>query len=196
MSAIIETFSGNKIDLQFPQTDKISLVDIAHSLSQTCRFGGHSLQFYSVAEHAVRTSYLVPREHALAALHHDSAEAYLCDIPGPLKKILGHYYESLTKEFDFIIDKALGTTYSNKSFQADIVRADDAMLAYEANKLLASKGDWTDKILLKFASSMHNTIDELTNMEFCMSNNKAREHFINRHFELKEEEEWKLMNAT
>lgn len=70
-----------------PKPEHVVLEDIAHSLAHQCRFTGHTIEFYSVAEHSVLASYLVPDEHRMAALMHDSAEAYVGDWPRPLKVV-------------------------------------------------------------------------------------------------------------
>jgi hypothetical protein len=49
----VETFSGLFVDTNNPDPSTILLKDIAHALSNTCRFGGHCDGFYSVAEHSV-----------------------------------------------------------------------------------------------------------------------------------------------
>lgn len=71
------------LDLQ-PQDIRIG--DIAHALSNLCRFTGHVRRFYSVAEHCVRVSYMVSEENALWGLLHDATEAYVNDVSHPLKQ--------------------------------------------------------------------------------------------------------------
>jgi hypothetical protein len=68
-----------------PFPHEIQINDIAHSLSQICRFVGATRVHYSVAQHSVLASELAPRGQRLAALLHDASEAYLADIPRPIK---------------------------------------------------------------------------------------------------------------
>ncbi len=87
----IETFSGLPFLPLSPIPDDIRIQDIAHALSQQCRFAGHTRVFYSVAEHCVRVSQLLDfwgerRSVILQGLLHDASEAYLVDIPTPLKQ--------------------------------------------------------------------------------------------------------------
>ncbi len=66
----IRTFSGQYVNVFAPDPDTILIEDIAHALSQQCRFGGHLPEFYSVAQHCVICALAVPPEHALSALLH------------------------------------------------------------------------------------------------------------------------------
>lgn len=86
MSAVIRTFTGRRLDLSRPSVAAIAIEDIAHGLAQTCRFSGQCARFYSVAEHAIRVSAMVPPADGLAALLHDASEAYLSDLVSPLKR--------------------------------------------------------------------------------------------------------------
>lgn len=85
--SVIRIRSGT-LDLLDPDPDDIELEDIAHALSNLCRFNGHSRTFYSVAQHSVLVSKLVPEKDALAGLMHDAGEAYFGDMSSPLKRIL------------------------------------------------------------------------------------------------------------
>lgn len=84
----IQTFTGRCFYPLDPRPEEIFIEDIAHSLSLKCRYGGHSVVHYSVAEHSVLMSLNVAPENALWALLHDAAEAYSADIPRPLKRFI------------------------------------------------------------------------------------------------------------
>jgi uncharacterized protein len=106
-----QTYTGRQYFPLDPKPGDIDIIDIAHSLSHLCRFGGHCMEYYSVAEHSVRVSRLVnqmfkesypdrrnqQRITALWGLLHDAAEAYLLDFLRPMKSqgILGGEYRRL-----------------------------------------------------------------------------------------------------
>ena len=89
MATSAPTRSGLLLDLADPQPSQVCIEDIAHSLSQQCRFNGHTRDFYSVAEHSVRVSWAVPEGFRLVALMHDAHEAYTGDITLPMRNLLG-----------------------------------------------------------------------------------------------------------
>lgn len=86
MPDYIQVYSRGIIHPLKPKLSEIRLEDIAHSLSLQCRFAGHIDYFYSVAQHSVMVSKLVPPEDAMWGLLHDAAETYLLDIPSQLKQ--------------------------------------------------------------------------------------------------------------
>jgi hypothetical protein len=156
----VETFSGAYVNVNRPDPDTIRLPDIAHALSNICRYGGHCKHFYSVAQHAVFCAERVKREgygikKQLAALHHDDAEAFLGDIPRPLKPLLGAAYKRLTDRMDVAIVRALELPFEIKDgstgpyvptfHEVKIKSADNDALFIEAKHLLPSRGKhWWD----------------------------------------------------
>ncbi len=89
----IETYTGRAFYIQEPSPDDICLVDIAHALSNLCRYNGHCSQFYSVAEHSVHVAKFIeflkfPTAVIMAALLHDACEAYTGDFPSPIKWVI------------------------------------------------------------------------------------------------------------
>ncbi|MCF0070255.1 hypothetical protein LZD49_07215 [Dyadobacter sp. CY261] len=104
MEGCIRTFTGIYMDVFNPQPEMICLEDIAHGLSHQCRFGGHLPKFYSVAQHSVMCANLVSREYAMAALLHDASEAYLLDIPKPIKNLIPQYSAAEDKLMQIIAD--------------------------------------------------------------------------------------------
>lgn len=91
--------------------ENILIEDIAHALSHLCRYGGHSEPFYSVAQHSIAASYLVKPENALCALLHDATEAYMVDLPRPVKMKYPQYsidenilYKVIAKKFNLPLE--------------------------------------------------------------------------------------------
>ena len=86
--------SGVLFDVFNPKKEDIKIEDIAHALSNICRYGGHSPKFYSVAQHSVLCSLkgVTPQEQ-MECLCHDFSEAYLVDLPSPIKKNMPIYVE-------------------------------------------------------------------------------------------------------
>lgn len=82
----ITTFSGKVIDPISPDPNDIDIEDVAHHLSNMCRFTGATSRFYSLAEHSVRVARLVDDEFKLEAILHDASEAYIADIAKPVKE--------------------------------------------------------------------------------------------------------------
>ncbi len=102
------TSSGKVIDLHYPTVEMIDIEDIARSLSNICRFGGHVNQFYSVAEHSMLVCALAPQELKPYALLHDATEAYLGDVIKPLKNIIGSPYDLMEQTFEHRICQRFG----------------------------------------------------------------------------------------
>ena len=188
----VETFTGRYVDTERPQASTIDLHDIAHALAQTCRYGGHTSTFYSVAEHAVLVSRRLeaqglPRDACLAGLHHDDAEAYLGDIPRPLKIHLGARYKTLSRRMDSAVVSGLGLPITPDDFHHPVVKeADNWALFIEARHLLPSRGiNWSgsaeDWDLGTAASTSKRTPSYWT---AGLSPSDAEGLFLTRHYEL------------
>lgn len=130
---MLRTFTGNVINVFDPKPEDICIEDIAHALSNICRFNGHSKKFYSVAEHSIRCAdEIESRNNRLAALMHDASEAYLCDIPAPIKRSLPQYHEWENKMMEVIAAK-FGFQYP---LCIEVKAIDTAMLLREWDELI------------------------------------------------------------
>lgn len=139
----IETYSGEFFDYLDPYA--IDLGDIARALSYTARFGGHTERFYSVAEHALLVAKIAAHENAtgperLAALHHDDHEAYLGDLPTPLKRLMGEGYTRMANLIDREVADLIGLPDVSVFHSDAVKRADWLALCVEAHLLKPSGG--------------------------------------------------------
>jgi hypothetical protein len=128
----IQTFTGQRFRPLEPDPSTIRIEDIAHALGLLCRFNGHCRFFYSVAEHSVRVSFLLPPELALAGLLHDAAEAYLGDLPRPFKMWLPAFEEAENRLLRVIL-RHFGQSWP---LADEVLRADDVLLATEMRDLM------------------------------------------------------------
>jgi len=131
----IRTYSGIYFDVLNPTLEMVNIEDIAHSLSMQCRWGGHIEKFYSVSQHSILCSKMVSRKNALAALLHDASEAYLIDIPRPVKRHLKNY-----GEIEYSIMSIIAEKFNFEfPFLDEIKEADDLLLHYEWETFILKK---------------------------------------------------------
>jgi len=132
------TYTGRKFWPMDPRPEDIDILDVAHALSNLCRFGGHCHRFYSVAQHSVHVSQICPAGHALAGLLHDASEAYLVDVPRPIKRAPGMAdYRYAEARVMLAVCSHFGVDHDSM-FHADVKKADDSMLAAEARDLMGA----------------------------------------------------------
>lgn len=115
-----------------PRPSDIHIADITHALSHLCRFNGHCRKFYSVAEHSVLCSYIVPREYALEALLHDAVEAYCGDMVMPLKRCMPEFL-ALERKIDEAVRDRFGLP---KTMSEPVLLADRRMVHLEFLELM------------------------------------------------------------
>ncbi len=127
----MQTYRGHRFDFGFMHREPLDIEDIAHALSQVCRFGGHCREFYSVAQHSVYVSQLVNPEHRLTALLHDATEAYMGDMVSPLKRRITEYQQH-EQWLWMVISRQFGLPMGQPD---EVRRADLVMLAAEARDL-------------------------------------------------------------
>ena len=170
----IQTYTGRAFHFADFTTEDLCIEDIAHALSMECRYGGHCAWHYSVAQHSVHVhdalvdlglDDLTLRQGLL----HDSPEAYIKDIPRPLKETLGHGYKAL----DQAIWHAICRRYNMPTVMAPIVKEVDLRLALDEKEYLLSSPDkeWTG-ISVQF-QPLRTVIPE-------WSPSRAKSEFLNR----------------
>ena len=143
----IQTSSGRWVNPFDPDPSQLDPGDIARALANVCRFGGHTRAFYSVAQHSVIVSELVEQrggdvEDVFAALMHDATEAYLGDMPHPIKhrSPLGAAF----KEAEDRLETVLRERFAIKPDVPEIKRVDRALLATEREAFSSISWDWPE----------------------------------------------------
>lgn len=167
----ITLFTGNKFNPFNPKPEDICVEDIAHSLSQCCRFVGACSPFYCVADHSVRVSRLVNQRDALSALLHDAGEVVTSDVPTPVKKRLKDLI-ILENQITEVIFHKYNLLYP---YNNGIKRADRVLLVTEMRDLV--KDGIPDKPSLKEFIPLEEKIVPLS-ME------GAERAFLNRFYEI------------
>jgi len=132
MSGYLTTFSGKCIDPLNIDPALIDIEDIAHSLSRIVRYNGHQEHSYTVGMHSICCAMLISDDALrLEALLHDAAEAYICDIPTPLKMMLPDY-----QQIEARMESALRKHFGLPATMSEAVRlVDQHMLVAESNLL-------------------------------------------------------------
>lgn len=131
------TISGKRVSVEDPRPEDICLRDIAHALSHICRFGGHVKRFYSVAEHSVLVSRLVPRQWARQGLLHDTMEAYIGDVISPLKALLPEY-KKIEAKWEAVLAQRFGLP---EHLDPSVKQADLVALVTEQRDLTVTPND-------------------------------------------------------
>lgn len=155
----LQSFTGRKIYVTDPRPEDVCIEDIAHALSLICRFGGHALKHYSVAQHSVLVSSLCTKEHFFAALLHDASEAYVGDMVRPLKRQMPEF-AALEVKWHAAIGVRFGVSLHPEP--PEMSRVHEAVLATERRDVLVhgDSHDWgLTEAALKFTRVIPWTAD-------------------------------------
>ncbi len=162
--------SGHLYSYLNPECNVFTIEDIALGLSHVCRFGGHLEKHYSVAQHSWYVSHAVDQRFALAGLLHDGVEAFLCDIPSPLKAFLKDY-RAIEQLHERELFRRMDLPYP---IPAEVHLADKQVLAAEVRDLRPASVHWAP---LKDVVAYDQWIKP-------WSPKKAREQFLARYYDL------------
>jgi hypothetical protein len=88
---LIRTFTGRLVDPFHLTPDDIDICDITVALANTNRFAGHTARPMPVSVHCVEVAEMLEdsgydQRTCLTGLLHDASEAYLLDMPTPIKR--------------------------------------------------------------------------------------------------------------
>lgn len=135
----MQLYSGKIFYPMDPRADEVEIEDIAHALSMQCRYAGHCLRFYSVAEHCVHLARHVSGPNKLWALLHDASEAYLVDVPRPVKPYLEGYKAAERRVMDAVCDR-FGLP---REMPAEVHAADSAIIGDERANMSKCVAVWS-----------------------------------------------------
>lgn len=141
----IETYTGRKANILAPTPEMFSIIDIAHALSSQCRYSGHTKYHYSVAQHCSLLAKWLEAHggtalDCLQVLMHDAPEAYLVDIPRPIKQHMPEY-----RVWEAGIDKAIREWMGWSNFVVPEIqeKLDNRIIIDERVQLMSVSGnDW------------------------------------------------------
>ncbi len=146
----IMTATGRQFWPLEPRVEDVCIEDIAHALAHLCRFGGHTREFYSVAQHSAIAAMLLggacPRT-ALFGLLHDASEAYLVDVPAPVKHDPTFtFYREAEARLQRVIYSAFGLAGGDEPLEVKAI--DRRLLRTEQLQLMPppAPGEWRDDV--------------------------------------------------
>ena len=167
----ITLINGEPFHYQVIDVAAIDPEVIAHALSNLCRFTGHVKDFYSVAQHCVVVSRLVPPELALTGLLHDAAEAFTGDVNKPLKDLLGDRFKHIEENVECAIAGRFGLEFP---FPPEIKQADLVAFSTEVRDVAPSSNRYPHEV----------SYDPLPDPIYAWGPHTARREWMNRFVEL------------
>ena len=165
----LSTHSGRQVSLLDPLPSDINIQDIALGLSRQYRFNGQTSRPYTVAQHCVFVSYLVPPTLALQALLHDAAEAYIGDLPYPVKRLCPDY-----QQIEDRLQRAIMRHFNLPAKLSTVIKhADLIALATEKRDLMPQAEGEQWEVLEGVTPNSRQIVD-------CWGPTRAESSFLNR----------------
>lgn len=164
--------SGKFYSYLNPEKNDWTIEDIALSLSNLCRYSGQVGKFYSIAQHCYHVSYAIDQRYALDGLLHDGVEAFMVDVPTPLKVLLPDY-KALEEKHEAELFSRFGLEYP---MRPEVHKADREMLLAEVRDMKARNPHWD-----KFGAGL-----DVTHIPHIVpwTPQKARKMFLKRFYQL------------
>ncbi len=178
MAAEIQLYKGSFFNFDDIENNIVTIEDIAHSLSNQCRWSGHTLFHYSVAQHLCYCCDAAYEKYqsdqwAYECLMHDAPESVMVDLPRPLKRILSGYTE-LNDRIETFFGKKFHYTHP---MPKEVQLIDDAMLITEYQQVV-------DAVSQSHHPTFTNFYVEPLNIEIeVWSHGRAENEFLDRYFE-------------
>lgn len=161
----IETYTGKQFWFLNPRPEMFDIEDIAHALSMVCRYAGHVTRFYSVATHCCLIADQFehdPQTH-LTALMHDAAEAYIGDMPSPLKQQIPAF-----RSVEALIEEALAETFGLTYPFPNELKVADLRITMDERQALKSQSTrlWAEDALTPLGVTIPDWSPERAKAEF------------------------------
>lgn len=190
---LIHSAEGREIYLDDLRPGDITLRVVSSGLGHACRFAGQLDEFYSVAQHAILVSLLVPEHLRLPALHHDDSEALMADLSRRLKHHPEmHWYRTLEGTVQHACNRAMGITAIGVTAEKLIKTADDLAAVYERS-WIRDQRPFTDSDVMQACESgwirrtsaqdMFRLAKNLPDTWWPWDSNTARQAFVDAHTE-------------
>lgn len=165
----IRLYSGGKFSFLHPKSSQIHIKDIVHCLSLIQRYNAHTKIPYSVLNHLIICHDYAPEKYKKEALSHDFSEAYLCDIPSPLKILIPQY-----KEIELRVEKVMAKKFNLVfPFPSEIKIIDLTVRATEQRDLMRGK-DYKYSLYLPYDKKIKPLSTEKCKEEFMKRFNKLK----------------------
>lgn len=146
----IMTYSGKHFHLLDPQVEEVDRCDIAHALSNVCRFTGHTRTFYSVGTHSILCAEQARKDGMnakiqLYCLLHDASETYLSDVNRPLKEIIRDVYEPIENRVMEVVFEHFNLPQPTEDEWKTVKYYDDLLIANETAQLMPNPEEFAFK---------------------------------------------------